>query len=209
MVRAKLEDLKAEIVKYVGLPYFKNSGRHHVFSPNNSLVGKGNAKEIALKTVELANEKNIKLLDLTGEEIYKFQKKNHIGIDCSGLAVNLLNFYFNTNIDVRKTSADMLTSKPISTQVDVSEATTGDIIRFDGGKHVLFIIEKVENTIFYVHSSEFTKVSGVHFGTVEIDSDNSLVNWSDESKTGKAYSDFYNPQRGDGIFRVYFSSTNS
>ena len=151
MVGIKLEQLKVEISKYIGVPYFTN--KPYKFSEDAVLVGKGSAKEIALKTVEVANEKNVKLLDFTEQEIYNFQKKNKIGIDCSGLACHLLNFYFDINLNVRKTSADMLTSSPLSTPITFDEAQTGDLIRQKDGKHLLFIIEKIGDTIFYVDSS--------------------------------------------------------
>ena len=199
MVGTKLAQLKVEISKYLGIPYFTN--KPYKFSEEAVLVGKGSAKEIAIKTVEIANEKNIKLLNFSEQEIYNFQKKNKIGIDCSGLACHLLNYLFDLNLNVRKTSADMLTSSPLSSPISFNEAQTGDLIRFNSGRHVIFIIEKINNTVFYVHNSELTKIRHVHMGTVDI-LNNSLTNWSDETKTGKDYSEIFNPPKGDGIFRI-------
>jgi hypothetical protein len=160
MVGTKLDLLRLEISKYIGLPYHTNVPK--LISPDNVLIGKGNAKEIALKTIEFANEENIKLIDLNPQKIYNFQKKHKIGIDCSGLACHLLNFYFGTNLNVRLTSADMLTSKPLSQKIPISEATTGDLIRQKSGHHLLFIVEKIGDKIIYVDSS--LKGRGVRYG---------------------------------------------
>jgi hypothetical protein len=162
MVRAKLEQ---EINKYLGIPYFINRGKYKN-SKDNVFVGKGSAKEIAQTTIELANKEKLKLLDFTPQQLYSFQKKNHLGIDCSGLITHLLNFYFDLNLDPRKTSADMLTSAPLSQKIDAKQATTGDLIRQKNGHHVLFVIEKVGKSLIYVDSS--LKNRGVHYGKVSI-----------------------------------------
>jgi len=151
MVRTKLEELRQEILKYIGIPYHTNIPK--IISPDNALVGKGNAKEIALKTIELANLENIKIVNLTPQQIYNFQKKHHLGIDCSGLVCHLLNFYFKTNLNVRQTSADMLTSAPISQKINIKEIKTADLIRQKNGHHLLFVIEKIGNKVIYVDSS--------------------------------------------------------
>lgn len=137
MVRNKLSE-------YLGIPYFSNTAK---VKGDNVAVGKGTAKEIALKTIELANNQNLKLLDLTDQQIYNFQKKNHLGIDCSGLVCHLLDL----KVDVRKTSADMLTSPPLSHLVTTPQPY--DLIRQKNGKHVLLIIDIVDDIIHYIHSS--------------------------------------------------------
>lgn len=144
MVRDKLNE-------YLGLPYFSNIGKHKIMSRNNALVGKGSSKEIALQTIDFANLQNIKLLELTPQQIYNFQKKNHLGIDCSGLICNLLNLKY----DVRKTSANMLTSKPISSLVKTLKPD--DLIRQKNGHHVLLVLSIDKDLITYIHSSKDTK----------------------------------------------------
>jgi hypothetical protein len=165
MVGTKLTELKVEISKYIGIPYFINLPPVKDQS-ENVLVGKGTAKEIALKTVEYANKENIKLINFTSRQIYNFQKKHHLGIDCSGLAVNLLNFYFGTSLNARRTSANILTSPPLSIPVSISAIQTGDLIRQKDGHHLLFITEKINHTIFYVDSSRHGR--GVHYGEIDI-----------------------------------------
>lgn len=164
MARTKLEELRAEIIKYIGVPYHINVPK--IISSENVLLGKGNAKEIALKTIEYANKENIKLIELTPKQIYSFQKKHKLGIDCSGLVCQLLNFYFDTKLDVRKTSADMLTSSLLSQQIDIKDLKTGDLIRQKDGKHVLFVIEKIGDKVIYVDSSRDGR--GVRYGEFDI-----------------------------------------
>lgn len=174
MVRTELiNQLKEEISHYIGIPYWKNTLKDKKIIKEGFMGGKGSCKDIALKTVELANEQNIKLLDLTPKQIYNFQKKNKIGIDCSGLAVNLLNFYVklqNKEIpfeNPRKISANILTKSPISHPIkNLEDIQTGDLIRSKNGHHVQFIIEKISNTIFYIESKH--SLRGVHYGELQI-----------------------------------------
>jgi len=176
MVRSELiNQLKLEISKYIGIPYWKNTLKDGKIIKQGFMGGKGNAKDIALKTVELANLKKIKLLDLSEREIYNFQKKNKIGIDCSGLVCQLLIFYsqlLGKKIDLnpRKTSANMLTSNPLSKEIDNTDIQTGDLIRQKNGHHVLFIIEKNNNLITYVDSSRENR--GVHYGQIDLTNPN-------------------------------------
>ncbi|MEI8067841.1 MAG: NlpC/P60 family protein [Candidatus Shapirobacteria bacterium] len=166
MVGTKLIELKEEIKHYIGLPYSKNLLKNGKIIKEKILGGKGSAKEIALKTIEIANDKNIKLLSLSPQEIYNFQKKNNIGIDCSGLVCQLLNFYLGTNLNPRKNSANMLTSKPLSKEIKATEIKTGDLARQKNGHHVLFIIEKNGNIIEYVDSSLSGR--GVKYGQADL-----------------------------------------
>jgi len=187
MVRAKLiENLRQEINHYIGIPYFSNTQK---LARDNLFVGKGHWQEIR-----------------TVSSDYNFLKKNHIGIDCSGLVCHLLNFYFNSNLDVRKTSASMLTSPPISEKVNsTTTIQTGDLIRLDSGRHIIFIIEKIGNIINYVHSSDRTKIRGVHLGTITITKPEQTLehqSWSDQTLANLPYSSLFNPSNGDGIFRL-------
>jgi len=165
MVRTKLE-LQQEIEKYIGLPYSKNILKDGKIIKEQFLGGKGNCRQIATETIRLAQKQKIDLIKLNNQEFYNFQKKNHIGIDCSGLACQLLNFYFDSDINPRKTSANMLTSTPISKEIKPSEIQTGDLVRQKNGHHVLFIIEKDDDKIFYVDSSREGR--GVKYGKVDL-----------------------------------------
>jgi len=220
MVRTKLVDqLKLEIQKYLGIPYFSNTSS--VKSDNNAMVGKGTAREIALTAIELANKQNIKLQDLTAVEIYRFHKKNKIGIDCSGLVYHLCDYYYylKTGKNIyselkgtedkkgpRRLSANLLTSPPNAIAIkNLNDIQTADLIRMDQGKHVIFIIEKIKNTISYVHSSQKTKQKGVHYGHIKIinpSQDLSTQLWSDSTLKKTSYQSLFSPKDGDGVFRL-------
>lgn len=146
MAGTKLKKLKAEIDHYLGIPYFTNSQK---LAKDNLYVGKADWQEIKSFSSD-----------------YKILKKNHIGIDCSGLAVRLLNFFFDLNLDVRKTSADNLTSPPLTVSIDPKLAQTGDLIRQKNGHHVIFIIEKKDHLLFCVDSSRQGR--GVRYSTIPI-----------------------------------------
>lgn len=149
MVRAKLNQLYQEIDHYLGIPYFINN-RH--LAQDNLYVGKGSWAEIK----KISND-------------YKVLKKAHLGIDCSGLAVRLLNYWFGCHLDVRKTSADMLTKPPLSVPIlNYQTITTGDLVRQKNGHHVVFIIEKINQELKCVESSRQGR--GVHYLTIDLDS---------------------------------------
>jgi len=166
MVRIKLIELQEEIGYYIGLPYSKNILKDGKIIKEQFLGGKGNYRQIATETIKLAQKQNIDLIKLSNQEFYNFQKKNHLGIDCSGLVCQLLNFYFDAKLEPRKTSADMLTSAPISKEIKPNEIQTGDLVRQKKGHHVLFIIEKQKNIIFYVDSSILGR--GVRYGQADL-----------------------------------------
>lgn len=165
MVGNKLDLLNSEIQKYLGIPYFKNTGKHQNHGPN-VFVGKGTAHEIALETINLANQNNLRLVDLSAQQIYNFQKKHHLGIDCSGLVCHLLNFLFNKELNPRTTSADMLTSPPLAQQINASQIEIGDLIRQKNGHHVLLVTNIFGDKISYIDSSLLGR--GVRLGIANI-----------------------------------------
>ena len=184
--------LEEEIGNYIGIPYLYG--------------GKNTWKEIKKECSD-----------------YKQLKKNKTGIDCSGLAYHLLDFYaqlkglgsvYNHLIGtdnkkgVRRLSANLLTSSPNSFPVTTySNIQTGDLIRLNSGKHVLFILEKTSNQMRYIHSSNKTAVRGVHYGKIEIIDSSKTLNqqkWGENDLAGQNYSSNFNPNNGDGIFRLFF-----
>lgn len=165
MVGNKLDLLKLEISHYLGLPYSKNILKDGKIIKEQFLGGKGNCRQIATETIRIAQKEKIDLTKLSNQEFYNFQKKHHLGIDCSGLVSQLLNFYFETKLNPRKTSANMLTSAPLSQEIKAKEIKTGDLVRQKNGHHVLFIIEKQGNIITYIDSSREGR--GVKFGKAD------------------------------------------
>lgn len=154
-----INKIKQEANHYLGLPYMINILRDGKVVKERFLGGKGNWKDIDRETKKLSRIEGINLSQLTPKQLYNFQKKHKIGIDCSGLAVQLLIFYgksVNKKIELnpRRTSADILTSAPISQRItDFDLIQTGDLIRQRNGKHVLFIIEKKGKIVEYIESS--------------------------------------------------------
>jgi len=212
--------IKAAVAPYLGIPYFINNPKNKD-QDSDAKVGKGNFEQIAKLTIEKAKSTGTDLLNATPKQIYQFQKKHHIGIDCSGLVYHLLNtlsiYLLNQNLDsilvgtddkkgVRRLSARMLTSSKNAIQInDYQKIQTGDLILMDQGKHVLFIIEKVDNKINYIHSSQKTKTRGVHLGQITISDYQKTLDqqtWSDTTLTNKNYSQLLYPQKGDGVFRL-------
>jgi hypothetical protein len=221
MARVELSNiLKASLYPYLGIPYYKNSLKH-LGPKDNAHVGKGTATEIAQATIATASEQKIDLLGFTPKQMYQFQKKNHLGIDCSGLVYHLLNqlyqHLFDQDIEPhligtegktgpRRVSANLLTSPANSFPVQsYDDIKTGDLIRLDRGHHVILIIEKVGQVISYVHSSDRTQIRGVHLGTITLIHPDLPLNhqlWSDRTTTGKPYSELFYPDSGDGLFRL-------
>ena len=172
MVGTKLKKITQEIDNYLDLPYMTNIIRDGKVVKERVLGGKGYWKDIKKETQKIAASQKINLKKLTSKQLYQFQKKHKIGIDCSGLATQLLIFYGRilgkkVNLNPGKTSADMLTSTPLATKItDDSLIQTGDLIRQKNGHHVLFIIEKNGKTINYVDSSFWGR--GVKYGQFDI-----------------------------------------
>lgn len=221
MVGNKLIQLKEEISHYIGIPYWRNKLKDGKIIKEGAFGGKGTCQQIAQETIRLAQEQKIDLTKFNNRQIYNFQKKNNIGIDCSGLAYNLLDKYSqilknksifenvigtDSKLGPRRVSANLLTNFTNSISVNnFDDIQTGDLIRMDGGKHVVVIIEKKDNIISYVNSSEFTQIRGVHYGQIEIIKPKENLNhqkWSDITNNGKPYNELFYPEKGDGIFRL-------
>ena len=212
MVRNELiNKLKEEILHYIGVPYWMNTLKAGVVIKSGFKGGKGTSQEIAIETITKLQKEKYDVLSLNSQDIYNFQKKNKIGIDCSGLTSNLLNFILkNKSIDFQidqfKTNANMLTSSPLSKKIDnYDDIQTGDMFRVDNGKHVIFIIEKLDNIISYVQSSNKTFTRGVHYGNMEIIDKNKgleFQKWTDKLDNGDDYNKIIDSSKGDGIFRL-------
>ena len=180
MDRTKLrKKLKKEIARYFGIPYFINTPKNP-HQKLNAQVGKGNWQQIKKYSQKIAQKKDINFDNLTPLKRYRFQKKHHIGIDCSGLAYHLLDFLHRTKYHQsirprligtdnktgpRHLSAHLLTSPPNSLPLaNQQEIQVGDLIRTKQGKHVLFIYKKAKNKIYYINSSRQGR--GVHTNTI-------------------------------------------
>jgi hypothetical protein len=222
MVRSKLIDkIKEEIKNYIGTPYWINILKDGVITKEGVLGGKGNWQEILEATKKISKEKNVDISNFSPKDLYNFQKKHRIGIDCSGLVFHILDAFDKYNgqdgiltkvigtdnkYGVRRVSVKMLTSPINSIQInDYDQIKTADLIRIDEGRHLLFIIEKNKNVISYVHSSDRTQIRGVHYGQIEIIEPQKPLNfqkWSEFTLDNKSYDQLIYPEKGDGIYRL-------
>jgi hypothetical protein len=169
MVRSQLiKSLLEEAGHYIDLPYMSNCLEDNKIVKERFLGGKGNWQQLQQQSQKIAQENGLNLDNMSKQEIYNLQKKNQIGIDCSGLATQLLIFYgklIGKEIDLnpRKTSADMLTSQPLSKEItDYEDIKTADLIRQKDGHHLLFILQKKGQVIEYIESSRERR--GVKYG---------------------------------------------
>jgi len=211
MARSNLDKLKYYIDKYIGLPYWSNRLENGIIVEKGPYSGKGSYKQI--KKISPTNLKPI--------DIYRYQKKHKIGIDCSGLVYHLLNFWYKLHthssiktkiigregkLGPRRVNVQMLSNPQNSIKInDLSDIKTADLIVLNGQKHVLFIIEKIKNKIYYVHSSQKTKKTGVHYGTITITNPDKPLNYqqfSDITKTDIPYQNLFFPNKGDGSYRL-------
>ena len=206
-----IKQLKQEIEKYIGIPYWCNYWSDLILLKEGPFGGKGTWQQIQRTTNKIAKKKEINLNNLTTQQLYNFQKKHKIGIDCSGLCYHLLNkihqLKFKKDIKtkligtddkkgVRRLSSNLLTSPINATKIpNYNNIQTGDLIRFNKGEHVIFIIEKINNIIHYVHSSDKTRTRGVHYGTIKITNPNKPLNH-------QQWSEYVFPNSGDAIFRL-------
>jgi len=173
MARSQLiNSLLTEAGCYLDFPYMSNHLKDGNIIKERFLGGKGHWQQLQQETQRLAQEENIDLKNLSKQELYNFQKKHQIGIDCSGLATQLLIFYgklLNKEIKLnpRRTSADMLTSEPLSKLIiDLDDIKSADLIRQKDGHHLLFVLEKEGQRIKYIHSSREGR--GVKYGQFDL-----------------------------------------
>jgi hypothetical protein len=169
MVRSQLiNSLLEEAGHYLNLPYMSNCLKDNKIVKERFLGGKGHWQQLQQQSQKIAQENDLNLKNASKQEIYNLQKKNQIGIDCSGLVTQLLIFYgnlINQKIDLnpRKTSADMLTSSPLSKEITNNQnIKPADLIRQKDGHHLLFVLQKKGQIIKYIESSQEKR--GVKYG---------------------------------------------
>lgn len=221
MVRTKLDKLKLKINHYLGIPYWINSLKNGKVIKNGPYGGKGSHQQISLATRKAAKLEKLSLSKLNPKDVCRLQKRHSIGIDCSGLAYQLLNYWHKLNkhasikpkiIGVnrqkgpRKVNVHMLADPQNSTKLNsYSKLKTADLIIVDKKKHVLFIIEANKDKIRYIHSSQKSLNRGVHQGTLTItnpDKNLKYQSFTDKTNTGQDYNQVIFPKHGDGIYRL-------
>ena len=191
--------------KKVPTPYRRNEvGSFQKVGPE--FQGKSSPEVLIEATQRLAGEQNFNLNKASLEEIRQFMGKNKLGIDCSGFVYRMLDYLSQRlglgNLQksagmehVGRTNVAKMTSEEFSILIsDFSEAKPGDVLKLNSGEDILHgvvILENKDGIITYTHSSNITKVEGVH---------------SDQIIKGKLPDELevfsYNPDLGDGIYRL-------
>lgn len=204
--------------KKVRIPYWRNR-----FFKNNLRVlrgpygGKGTPVQIKEAVLKEAKRAKISLEELSSEQIVNFMKQKKIGLDCSGLAFQVLAFLKpgfwkglkkapgRSRDPVRRFNSKSLCSEANSFPVGtVANIRVGDLIPLgfnERGRvdHLAVVVDKTGKKIVYLHSSNKTAVSGVHLAEIKIaDSCLGLEDqvWRERSKTGIGLDQFYLEDKG-------------
>ena len=192
----------------MGIPYFIN----RTGIPNAPFAGKANYKQINIVTQLAAKSEGFNLSNLSPQDIYRLQKRHHVGIDCSGLVYHLLDFYYKQNtgksirnliigtndkIGPRRVNALMF-SHPQNSHIikNYPDVKTGDLIITNNKKHILFIVEVTKNQISYVHSSQKTATRGVHSGIL-------TITHPQKDLTYQQFSEILDLHNDDAIYRLH------
>jgi hypothetical protein len=209
--------------KEIRCPYWRNRLGLGITGP---FGGKGRPEQIVEATEMAAKKAAIDLSQMPEEEILAFMKRKKIGVDCSGFVFWMLDALdrekggkgitkiiprFPGTQPERQASAEKLTSETLSLGVEkINEIQVGDMIRLDGGKHIATVL-KIEKDlgklkgVEYAHSSERTKVQGVHSAKIKIvDAGRSLAaqEWEEVLPNGDSYRKMLLPAKGDGARRL-------
>jgi hypothetical protein len=209
--------------KEIRCPYWRNRLTLGITGP---FGGKGRPEQIIEATRLAAKKAAVNLNQMSEEEILAFMKRKKIGVDCSGFVFGLLDALdrekggkgiakiiprFPGTQPERQASAEKLTSEALSVGVEkINEIQVGDMIRLDGGKHIAIIL-KIEKDlgkvkgVEYAHSSERTKIQGVHSAKIKIvDARGSLMaqEWEEILPSGDSYQKMLLTAKGDGARRL-------
>lgn len=209
--------------KQIRAVYWMDKIKKKIWGPYG---GKGSPEELAEAANKIAKEKGINLTKLKRRQIRLFLKKSLIGMDCSGLAFNLLDALDkekggNGLVDdipgargrfLVRASVAMLTNNEVSVPVKkISDLRIGDMIRLSAGKHLAVVTQikkedKEIREIVYVHSSSGTAIDGVHTAKILVLNENlglEKQRWLETAKNGENYGQkFFHPEKGDGIRRL-------
>ncbi|MCL5090552.1 MAG: hypothetical protein M1514_00935 [Patescibacteria group bacterium] len=166
--------------------------------------GKGRPEQIVEATSNEAEKAGVDLNKMSAEEILAFMQRKKIGIDCSGLAFWLLDVLdkerdgngITDDIPgakgkfLTRASVEMLTSDEVSREVILKEIKPGDMIKVDEGRHILIVMKVMRDMgkvgeIEYAHSSQRTKIKGVHLGKIKVVNSSATLaeqQWEEEYK---------------------------
>lgn len=215
----------------VKTPYFmryKNSGHQ---GAHYALSGKGRPEDIESLANEYARAEKFDFDTHTPLEIRSFLLRNSLGIDCSGLAMWLLDAWLQEMGEGRvwervsaprglicklkfklrpenNINTDMLTSEPGSRKIQtVLGIRSGDLIRTRAGRHVLFVTATSAKAINYLHSTRhYGDDNGIIEGMIEITKpteDLADQNWLPEhGDDNQAYKGYKTHPADNGVWRL-------
>lgn len=203
---------------FLPIPYWSNKLKDGKILIEGAFGGKGTPEQIQKAIRRAAKKENLDLKKLTKKEILYLMKRNKIGLDCSGLVYQLLDFITKkekkTSLDkiligfegkkgIRRVGVRQLADPQNSLPVKSDQLKPGDFIVIDKKNHILLILEIKGNKITYIHSSQKTKTNGVHLGTLTIinpDRGLSHQKWSDKLKNGSPYTKIIH--KNNGFYRL-------
>lgn len=214
-------------------PYFKRTGG---FFTSKLYSGKDSPEHIEQEINSYLDKNKIHVSN--PEDIRKIMQEINLGIECSGFVYQVINFSFVEvfNMNELKTylpvepitkprkyisrkyrpecsvNANMFTSQPISTAIQLDDIQPYDFIRTRGGKHILLVIEvKYDNSkpayIKFVHSSYSYNRDGVRYGEIFVSPDMKLINstWNDNDQTediNHAFKGYREKHIDNGVYRL-------
>jgi len=168
---------------HLSIPYWCNKYKNKVLVSEGPFGGKGSPQQIADLVHQIAAKEKISLKKIKREELLLLMKRYHLGLDCSGLAYQLLDYYYRLlgkegiyyqllghtgRRGIYSINANALTSSPNSISIPLTQTQTGDLLRTNNGRHVIFVLSRQKDQINYVHSSYKTQTKGVHLGTINL-----------------------------------------
>jgi hypothetical protein len=202
----------------IPIPYWSNKLKNGKILVEGAFGGKGTPSQIKKAAQKSARQEKLDLNKLTQKELIFLLKRNKIGLDCSGLVYQLLDFIAQQKkkkkLDrvllgsqkkkgIRRVGVKEFCHPQNSFPIPLDQVQTGDFIVLDQKRHILLVLDKKANKINYIHSSQKTKKNGVHLGTLTITKpDRGLKDqkWSDQLKNGLPYNQIIHSK--DGSYRL-------
>lgn len=196
--------------KHVPIPY-----RINIPPVEHSAKQGKSSPEVLLNQLRTeATEQKFDLKSASVEEIREFMRQNQLGLDCSGFVYRMLDYLIEEVKEktltgfgfphVGRTNVATLTSDEFSIPIQtVNDIRPGDIIRVNSTQpilHALIVLETINNTIIYAHSSETQLKNGVHKALITIMNPDLPIHeqrWEEDYLLNE-----FNASLGDGVKRL-------
>lgn len=181
--------------------------------------GKSSPEDLLDQLYLDASQQKFDLKEASVANIQQFMQKNLLGLDCSGFVYRMLNYLLDGlgkgSLEglglphVGRTNVRLLTLEKFAILfTEISQIRSGDVIRLNSNQkipHAVIVLENSDGSITYAHSGNTSKLNGVHSAVIKIsDSSKGLKeqDWLEQTTDNKPYSIFFNPDKGDGVFRL-------